>query len=189
MQPMRNKALMVQEILKAHPQTLHRQHRPDHQGLHPSCALAVIEANRKLITDMWIICIRLCIYIHIYIYIYIYTYIYIHIYTYMCTYIHTYASISSNSFKQLLDVSFWRMHRWLHRQQQRSSWRLKDNFFNHLLNSSSSRSRQICHANQLIFALSHFQINRCRQNTSNKLACKGASGLPMAIGTWNQEEQ
>ena len=43
--PMPNEALMVQDILKAHPQTLHRQHRPDHQGSHPSCALALVEAE------------------------------------------------------------------------------------------------------------------------------------------------
>ena len=99
---MRNKALMVQEILKAHPQTLHRQHRPDHQGLHPSCALAVIEANRKLITDMWIICIRLCIYIYTYVYIYIYIYIYTYIYIYIYVYIYTYIC---KHFKQLLQTA------------------------------------------------------------------------------------
>ena len=103
MQPMRNKALMVQEILKAHPQTLHRQHRPDHQGLHPSCALAVIEANRKLITDMWIICIRLCIYIYTYVYIYIYIYIYTYIYIHICVHIY----IHMQAFQATLANSFW----------------------------------------------------------------------------------
>ena len=58
---------------------------PRSPGIASIMCLGSDKANRKLITDMWIICIRLCIYIYTYIYIHICVHIYIHMQAFQAT--------------------------------------------------------------------------------------------------------